>query len=130
MRMFKRIFMLIVVLPLLLIALASCTPANYSMSRIIITVEYIGTWSGTLKHGAAADNINGSGNMTYPFGEEEGPFVVTVEKTDGMGDTLTVRITQRIIWYNGETDTQIDSEDILIQEKSTSAPDGTVNLYY
>ena len=122
--------MLIVVLPLFLIALASCTPPNYSLSRIIITVEYIGTWSGTLKYGAATDNINGPGNMTYPYGEEEGPFAVTVEKTDGMGDTLTVRITQRIIWYNGETDTQIDSEDILIKEESTSDPAGTVSLYY
>ena len=107
---------------------AGCKPPDYPVTKILLTVDYIGSWSVLLKVGDAPIADSGP-SQTYEFDETDAPFSFTIVK-DGGATEMTVRLIRKTLWMSGETDAELSSSEEILVEEKTSTPNDTVSLEY
>ena len=84
-------------------------------SNVVVTVDYQGTWNGTLAYNNGTKTIQGTASNNYNLGPNPGTVLINIQKTGNNTLPLTVKI------LRGPN---------VIETSSTTAQNGTISLNY
>ncbi|HHY00275.1 MAG TPA: hypothetical protein GX531_02710 [Methanothermobacter sp.] len=62
--------------------------------RVLVIVDYLGKWSGSISSESGTRSIEGSGKKSFDLGNLGGRVTANVQKKDGGSDTLAIFITK------------------------------------
>ncbi len=73
---------------------STSSPSSSIKPRVLVIVDYLGKWSGSISSESGTRSIEGSGKKSFDLGNIGGHVTANVQKKDGGSDILAIFITK------------------------------------